>query len=152
MDEVTAVEAAALTGLSERTIRRRIAAGTLQARRIAANRFAIRLDDLPQRKGLDALVARIEAIERRVRPLESQRAAEPGNAVQTAPDEAALGVPAAQLRDLVDQLAHEVNRIAPLLTAGAHEATGDAAARPTPQRGRRGKLRAMPDARSASDG
>lgn len=43
---VTAVQAAQLGGVSERTIRRWIARGKLPATRIAPNRFAIRITDI----------------------------------------------------------------------------------------------------------
>ena len=45
-DEVSAVEAGRLTGLSERTIRRQIAAHRLPARHVACNRYAILVRDL----------------------------------------------------------------------------------------------------------
>ncbi len=72
MDEVTATEAAQLTGLSERTIRRKIACGELPARRIAPNRFAIRVRDLPMHRSTSEAETRIEALEHRVRLLEIQ--------------------------------------------------------------------------------
>lgn len=50
MRYVTATEAADMTGLSERTIRRMIAAGTLPARRVNARRYEIAVADLPARK------------------------------------------------------------------------------------------------------
>jgi excisionase family DNA binding protein len=43
---LTAKEAADMTGLSERTIRRYIASGRTPARKVAPNRFAIAIDDL----------------------------------------------------------------------------------------------------------
>ena len=70
IEDVTATEAAALTGLSERTIRRRIARGELPARHIGPNRYAIRVADLPQRRRPSDLEARIEAVEHRLRLLE----------------------------------------------------------------------------------
>lgn len=70
MDEVTATEAAALTGLSERTIRRKILSGEIPARHVAKNRYAIRVRDLPLRKRAGDLELRIEALEHRVRLLE----------------------------------------------------------------------------------
>lgn len=69
--EVTAAHAAALRGLSERTIRRRIAANLLLARQVARNRYAIRVQDLPIRhQSLDALQVRLQALEQRVGVLE----------------------------------------------------------------------------------
>lgn len=73
MREVTAARAATLTGLSERTIRRRIAAGTLPARRIAPNRYAISIGDLPTRDEIEDAPARIEALGQRVAALEIQQ-------------------------------------------------------------------------------
>jgi len=72
MDEVTASQAAALTGLSERTIRRKIAAGEIRARHVAPNRYAIKVADLPVHRSPDELIARIEELEHRVRLLELQ--------------------------------------------------------------------------------
>ncbi len=72
MEEVNATQAAALSGFSERTIRRKIASGVIPARRIASNRFAIRVSDIPARRGADALVERVAALERRVLELEQQ--------------------------------------------------------------------------------
>ncbi len=70
-EEVTAAQAAALTGLSERTIRRRIAAKLLPARQVARNRYAIRVQDLPIRhQSPDALQVRLQALELRVGVLE----------------------------------------------------------------------------------
>lgn len=70
MEEVTATEAALLTGLSERTIRRRIARGELPARHIAPNRYAIRVRDLPAPRTLSEVDARLEALEQRAHVLE----------------------------------------------------------------------------------
>lgn len=75
--EVTAAQAAKLTGLSERTIRRRIVSGALPARRIASNRYAIRVRDLtlpnlPTLESVETLIARVQALESRVHLLELQ--------------------------------------------------------------------------------
>lgn len=70
MDEVTATEAATLTGLSERTIRRKIVSGEIPARHVAKNRYAIRVRDLPLRTMTPPMDARIQALEHRVRLLE----------------------------------------------------------------------------------
>src|SRR5579884_3962408 len=118
-EEVTATQAAALTGLSERTIRRKIAAGTLRARRVAPNRFAIAVSDLPKRRGVEALVARVEDLERRVERLEAAIGAGVGSqaAVDVLPagTDAASNGPVGPLRELLGQLAREVERLSPLL-------------------------------------
>lgn len=72
-EEVTAAEAARLTGFSERTIRRKIAANKIPARRISSNRYAIYLADLPLRNAVpDACAAGLLALEARLRTLELQ--------------------------------------------------------------------------------
>jgi len=67
MQEVTAIEAARLTGRSDRTIRRWIAKGTLPARQIAPNRYAIKVSDLTKVTGHDspdaALLGRVTQLE-----------------------------------------------------------------------------------------
>ena len=130
MDDVTATQAASLLGLSERTIRRRIAAGQLPARRVAPNRFAIKVQDLPLHHGFADLASRLEALERRVATLElrqqvplAQRPAVPmeslAQATATAPEgDMSLG----QLHALLAELARETERLAPLL--GVADATG----------------------------
>lgn len=81
MEEVSATEAAALTGLSERTIRRKIARGELAARHVAPNRYAIRVRDLPPPRHANQaevraearmtnLEARLDLLERRLRLVE----------------------------------------------------------------------------------
>ena len=138
MEDVTATQAASLVGLSERTIRRRIAAGQLPARRIAANRFAIKVQDLPLQHGFADIASRLDALERRVATLELwQRAlvmqrpaalAAPAALAQAgvpaAEGEAALG----QLHALLAELTRETERLAPLLgtteAAGAETDTG----------------------------
>jgi excisionase family DNA binding protein len=70
MDEITAAQAATLTGLSERTIRRKIASGLLPARRLATNRYAIRVADLQMSRPFEALASRVEALEHRLDTLE----------------------------------------------------------------------------------
>src|SRR5215831_16055664 len=70
MEEVTASQAATLTGLSERTIRRKIASGEIPARHVAPNRYAINVAHLPVRQPSDVLLTRIEELEHRVRLLE----------------------------------------------------------------------------------
>jgi len=79
-EEVTAVEAARLTGLSDRTIRRKIKAGKLPARQIAPNRYAIKQSDLErltgQQTGQSETLERLEAIEQRLERIESLLQAE----------------------------------------------------------------------------
>ncbi len=126
MDEVTASQAAALTGLSERTIRRKIAAGKINARHIAPNRFAIKLADLPIHRSSDDLVARIEELEHRVRLLELQLRSS-RSAVLIAPragrgslaqaPETAVPSSNPGLAELLMQLAHETDRLMPVLSA-----------------------------------
>lgn len=119
MDEVTATQAASLTGVSERTIRRRIASGSLPARRIAPNRFAINVRDLPL-PGNDAeLATQVEVLERRVRVLEEQQlallqrieqsiGAEPGDV---------RDISVAMVSELLAQVSQDAERLAPLLGA-----------------------------------
>lgn len=136
MDDVTATQAASLLGLSERTIRRRIAAGQLPARRVAPNRFAIKVQDLPLQRSYADLAAHLEALERRVAALELRQQAllmvrptapaavatpmalAPAAAPVAAESEASLG----QLHALLAELARETERLAPLL--GTTEAAG----------------------------
>lgn len=150
MEDVTATQAASLLGLSERTIRRRIAAGQLPARRIAPNRFAIKVQDLPLRHGFADLASRLETLERRVAALELwQRAllmqrpvtdAIPGaQASASAPEgDGALG----QLHALLAELARETERLAPLLGA-----TDAASAEPDAETSGREHLRPVRRAR-----
>ena len=124
MDEVTAAQAAALTGFSERTIRRKIASGELHAQRIAANRYAIKVGDLPTHpRGAD-LAHRLEALEQRVRLLEQivthALAATPlkeGPHGAEASGERSL----AAIEELLARLARETERLAPLLAPLAHD-------------------------------
>jgi hypothetical protein len=122
MDEVTAAQAAALTGLSERTIRRKIATGQIRARHIATNRYAIKVADLPVRPPPTGLVARMAELEHRVRVLELQQAqlmAE-GSALRSPPETpgaAPDAISVAGVREALLQLVRETERLAPLLTA-----------------------------------
>lgn len=118
MDEVTAAQAAVLTGFSERTIRRKIASGELPARRLAPNRYAIDVCDLPQRWDDRDVARRIDALERRVRLVEErQRAllrrlgASAGEGTAEAEPEATVD----ELRDLLALLAEQTERLGPLL-------------------------------------
>lgn len=125
MDEVTAAQAAALTGFSERTIRRRIASGALPARRLAANRYAIAVGDLPQRWDDKDLARRLDGLERRVRLLESGPSALLARLDSVASESVAAGQGDASistLRELLIQLAHETDRLGPLFS----QATVDA--------------------------
>jgi excisionase family DNA binding protein len=123
MDEVTASQAAALTGLSERTIRRKIAAGEIPARHVASNRFAIKVTDLPIRRSPDDLVARLEELEHRVRLLELQlrssrlatRAVASNGAASTLRPQGIDGPETPALAELLMQLAHETDRLMPVL-------------------------------------
>lgn len=126
MDEVTATQAALLSGVSERTIRRRIAAGQLPARRVAPNRFAIKIEDLPINPGLGDLAGRLEALERRVAAIELRQQAL--LRTQAASTPAPVGdVSLSQLHALLAELTRETERLAPLLGATqppAEEETG----------------------------
>src|SRR5579863_9774518 len=122
-EEVTAAQAAQLTGLSERTIRRRIAANEIPARHVARNRYAIRVHDLPIRRHADELMARLQALEYRVRVIELQQQRilahlDPAavNPVEESGPEAVT-----EVGDLLTQLAHEVRRLGPLLSAAGTE-------------------------------
>src|SRR5260221_4062731 len=112
IEEVTAAQAAGLTGLSERTIRRKIAAGDIPARHVARNRYAIRVRDLPIRRSPDELVLRVEALEYRVRLLELQQprfaAAEPEAAGEPSAGEM---VTPTDVYHLLVQLARETQRL-----------------------------------------
>jgi len=118
IEEVTAAQAAGLTGLSERTIRRKIASGAIPARHVARNRYAIRVRDLPIRRSSDELIMRVEALEYRVRLLELQQAHLAAAEVEAAsePPEGEMGTPT-DVYHLLVQLARETQRLAPLLTA-----------------------------------
>lgn len=48
--KVTAVQAATLLGISERTVRRRIAVGRLPACKVASNRYEVELEDVLEHK------------------------------------------------------------------------------------------------------
>ena len=131
MKEVTATQAAALTGLSERTIRRRIASGQLPARHVAPNRFAIDVRHLPRDRAAGNFAARLEMLERRMQLLEMQQqallrrldvAVAAGKVGEVASEEA--GSDLGQLHDLLVQLAHETERLAPLLSAGGAGSAG----------------------------
>ncbi len=135
MDDVTATQAASLLGLSERTIRRRIAAGQLPARRVASNRFAIKVQDLPLRHGVADLTSGLEALERRVMALElwqraalmQQSSARAAANVQASSSHAEGDASLGQLHALLAELARETERLAPQLgttaAAGAETET-----------------------------
>ncbi|HEV2461818.1 MAG TPA: hypothetical protein VGS80_25965 [Ktedonobacterales bacterium] len=135
MDEVTAAQAAGLTGLSERTIRRRIAAGMIPARHVAPNRYAINVRDLPVHHSADELAARIEALEHRVRLIELRQAAllATSPAADAALDPAETGYPAMQappaVRELLAALVNETERLTSLLMPAAGEEPSGQASR-----------------------
>jgi hypothetical protein len=116
VEEVNATQAAVLCGYSERTIRRKIASGQIPARRIATNRFAIRVSDLPDRQGENALSKRVTALELRVHELDQQLqllgAQEPAEAHPEEQRQDSV----ATLRELLLQLMQETGRLGPLLT------------------------------------
>lgn len=129
MEEVTAAQAATLTGFSERTIRRKIASGELPARRLAANRFAIDVRDLPRRWNGNEVERRLKALERRVELLEERQwmllqqfskeeGAEYG-AVLAAAEEQDASI--STLHELLVQLVHETKRLTPLLTPATQQ-------------------------------
>lgn len=124
MEEVTAAQAAALTGFSERTIRRKIARGELPAQRVAPNRFAIDITDLPQRWDDRNLARRLDALDRRVRRLEDSLQAllrrldlVDVEALADASSEgrAAEGDDIGTLQALLIELARETERLGPLI-------------------------------------
>ena len=157
MDEVTAAQAAILTGLSERTIRRRIAAGSIPARKIGPNRFAIRPDDLPLVHPFQALVQRVAALEQQVAAIERREAQATTQATTQAtvlasptenaappappaPDPVSQPAPtsagptpgaaaATDIRQALAQLAYEANRLAHVIptTAWNQSAAGQLA-------------------------
>jgi excisionase family DNA binding protein len=119
MDEITAAQAAILMGVSERTIRRKIASGVISARRLGRNRYAIKVSDLHVNHPVEALVVRVEALERRLDRLEAQfrvpvDSAQPG--VQPDSSTAPSPIPAqfysASVQHLFAQLAYETARLA----------------------------------------
>lgn len=125
MDDVTAAQAAVLTGYSERTIRRKIASGELPARRIASNRYAIDRLDLPQRWDDRNLAHRMDGLERRLQLLEEGQRALFLRLGVGAGEPPAVG-PADQsedsistLHDLLLQLTQETERLGPLLANAA---------------------------------
>lgn len=134
MDEVSAAQAAILAGCSERTIRRKIASGALPARRIAANRFAIDVRHLAVRVDARELTHRLEALERRVALLEERQRSHPESLYLAVPasgaaaeemsgEEAAAS--SATLNQVLAQLAHEVERLGPLLAPDAPHTGGE---------------------------
>lgn len=145
MKEVTATQAAVLTGLSERTIRRRIASGALPARHVAPNRFAIEVRHLPHERPDGKIAARLDLLERRVRLLETQLrtlllrldgAVAAGDANEEVVAEA--GGDLGQLHELLVQLAQETERLAPLLSGGVGSAAQES---PAPRPVRRSNAR-----------
>jgi excisionase family DNA binding protein len=121
MDEITAAQAANLTGLSERTIRRKIASGVLPARRLRQNRFAIRVADLQVRHPWEALSARIDSLEQRLDRLEEslrllggpREAGQPESNVGPGPTGPIV---TAEVQQVFAQLAYETARLARILS------------------------------------
>lgn len=149
MKEVTATQAAALTGLSERTIRRRIASGQLPARHVAPNRFAIDVRHLPRDRAGGNFAARLEMLERRMQLLEMQQQAllrrlDVAVAAREAGGEAGTeaGGDLGQLHELLVQLAHETERLAPLLSGSVGSAArASSAAERSARRNKESKAR-----------
>lgn len=70
-EEVTAVQAAQMTGRSDRTIRRMIHNNRLPARLIAPNRYAIKVSDLDKVTGqASSIEERLSAIEEKIAHIE----------------------------------------------------------------------------------
>jgi excisionase family DNA binding protein len=136
MDEITAAQAANLTGLSERTIRRKIASGALPARRLRQNRFAIKVTDLQVRHPWEALAARVEALEQRLDRLEESLRILGGLREAGQPESSAAPAPAgpivrAEVQQLFAQLAYETARLARTLSL-PETATAPAVDAPVP--------------------
>jgi excisionase family DNA binding protein len=119
MDDITAAQAAILTGVSERTIRRKIASGLIPARRLGRNRYAIKVSDLHVNHPVEALVLRVEALERRLDRLEAQfripvdfaqPGVQPGGS--TTPPPLPAWFSSAAVQHLFAQLAYETARLA----------------------------------------
>jgi excisionase family DNA binding protein len=105
MDEITAAQAATLTGLSERTIRRKIASGLIPARRLATNRYAIKTSDLHASRPLEVLALRVEALEHRLDTLEAYLRQSHTRSDSTEPGTTA------EVQQLFAQLAYEAARL-----------------------------------------
>src|SRR5215472_3091805 len=119
MEDVTAAQAALLTGVSERTIRRKIASGVIPARRLGRNRYAIKVSDLHVSHPFEALALRVEALEQRLGRLEAQLqatadSAQPGIRADgsTAPSPLPAQFSSAEVQQLFAQLAYETARLA----------------------------------------
>jgi excisionase family DNA binding protein len=115
MDDMTAAQAAILTGVSERTIRRKIASGVIPARRLGRNRFAIKVSDLHASHPFESLTLRVEALEQRLGRLEAElqvpsEAAQPG--VQLDGSVELTFWSSAEVQHLLAQLAYETARLA----------------------------------------
>jgi predicted site-specific integrase-resolvase len=120
-EEVTATQAALMSGLSERTIRRKIAAGQIPARRLAANRFAIRVSDVPTRDSM-SLVERVTDLERRVGELERQITALSAHAPMASASPADVTpTSVATVRDLLLQLVQETERMGAIVATPGSE-------------------------------
>jgi len=137
MEDITAAQAANLTGLSERTIRRKIASGVLPARRLGRNRFAIKVADLQVRHPWEALAARIDALEQRFDRLEESLQILGGLREASQPDPSAVPGPtgpivSAELQHLFAQLAYETARLAHTLSVPELATPGPSETQTTP--------------------
>jgi excisionase family DNA binding protein len=119
MDEITAAQAAILAGVSERTIRRKIASGAIPARRLGRNRYAIKVSDLHVSHPFEALMLRVEALEQRLGRLEAQLQVSAYSAQtgiqadgSTAPPPLPAQFASAEVQQLFAQLAYETARLA----------------------------------------
>lgn len=155
MENITAAQAATLTGYSERTIRRKIASGELPARRVATNRFAIDVRDLPRRWNGHDVERRLEALERRVQLLEEgqrilfqqlgQQAKETNRETGAEPLPTSAGEQDASittLHELLVQLAQETERLTPFFAP--EERQDEQHARHVGERRARARLRPLP--------
>src|SRR5215831_9441440 len=124
MDDITAAQAAILTGVSERTIRRKIASGVIPARRIGRNRFAIKASDLQMSHPFEALALRVEVLEQRLSHLEARLTVPMDSArsgIQAGGGDAPSTLPAqsssAGVQQLFAQLAYEAARLAQTISS-----------------------------------
>lgn len=67
---ITAVEAAQWLDVSYKTVLRHIKSGDIPAVKVAPNRYAIKIADLPARLGVKSMLARLAAIEARMDNME----------------------------------------------------------------------------------
>jgi hypothetical protein len=105
--------------VSERTIRRKIASGVIQARRLGRNRYAIKVSDLRVSHPFEALALRIEALEQRLAHLEARLLVTADSAVSgirtdggAAPSPLPPQFSSGEAQQLFAQLAYETARLA----------------------------------------